>query len=424
MSVTVIIGAQWGDEGKGKIVDFFSHDADVVVRYAGGANAGHTLIVDDAKHVFHLIPSGALHAHPRIFLAQGTVIDLEVLISEVELLERTTGFQRSRLMVSDRAHLVLPQHKLVDAIRDQGEDAIGTTRRGIGPAYEDKVARRGVRVRDLGVPDRLKLGLERNLAAWAPLLQSANVSLPDRDALLAQCLGYGATLQRHIGDTSRALFEAVSDGKRVLLEGAQGTLLDIDCGTYPYVTSSSTTAGGACTGAGLGPTFIERVIGITKAYTTRVGGGPFPTELSNKQGDMLRESGDEYGATTGRARRCGWLDLPGLRYAVQVNGITDLALTKLDVLSGLTEIPVCVAYDLDGERLEHLPCESLDSVKPIYETLPGWHEDISRCQRLADLPSQARGYIDFIAERVSREFCSISVGPKREQSIVLKPAFG
>lgn len=424
MSVTVIIGAQWGDEGKGKIVDFFSHHADVVVRYAGGANAGHTLIVDDAKHVFHLIPSGALHAHPRIFLAQGTVIDLEVLISEVELLEKTTGFQRERLMVSDRAHLVLPHHKLVDTIRDQGEEAIGTTRRGIGPAYEDKVARRGVRVRDLGAPDRLKTVLERNLAAWAPLLQSANVSLPDRDALLAQCLAYGATLQPHIGDTSRALFDAVSNGKCVLLEGAQGTLLDIDCGTYPYVTSSSTTAGGACTGAGLGPTFIERVIGITKAYTTRVGSGPFPTELSNKQGDMLRESGDEYGATTGRARRCGWLDLPALRYAVQVNGITDLALTKLDVLSGLKEIPVCVAYALDKERIEHLPCESLDKVTPIYETMPGWHEDISRCQRLEDLPSQARGYIDFIAERVSREFCSISVGPKREQSIVLKPAFG
>ncbi len=423
MSVAVIVGAQWGDEGKGKIVDFFSQDADVVVRYAGGANAGHTLFVNGKKHVFHLVPSGALHKHPRIFLTHGTVIDLEVLLSEIELLEQSSQFDRSRLMISDRAHLVLPHHKTIDEIRDQGSDAIGTTRRGIGPAYEDKVARRGVRMRDLLNAEHLKSMLERNISAWAPLLKSADKPLPDLEGLHAQCLRYGTLLSTHMGDTSRALFEAVTSNQHVLLEGAQGTLLDIDCGTYPYVTSSSTTAGGACTGAGLGPTFIERVIGITKAYTTRVGAGPFPTELSDKQGDMLRESGDEYGATTGRARRCGWLDLPTLRYAIQVNGITDLALTKLDVLSGLKEIPVCVAYTLEGHRIEHLPCESLAAVKPIYETLPGWSEDLSQCRSIDELPANARAYIDFVGKHVGREFCSISVGPDRTQSIVLKPAF-
>ncbi|MCB9708362.1 MAG: adenylosuccinate synthase [Myxococcales bacterium] len=423
MSVTVIVGAQWGDEGKGKIVDFCAKDADVVVRYAGGANAGHTLVNDGAKHVFHLLPSGALHPKARIFLAHGTVIDMDVLLREITLLETTTQFQRSRLLISDRAHVVLPHHKVVDEVRDQGTDAIGTTRRGIGPAYEDKIARRGVRVRDTLNPEHLRTLLVRNISAWEPLLRSAGRALPDIEDLLALCLEQGAELRPHIGDTSRALFEAVSGGQRILLEGAQGTLLDIDCGTYPYVTSSSTTAGGACTGTGLGPTFIERVIGITKAYTTRVGAGPFPTELFGMEGESLRESGDEYGATTGRARRCGWLDLPALRYAIQVNGITDLALTKLDVLSGLKEIPICVSYELEGERIAHLPCESLDSVKPIYEVLPGWDEDITHCRALEQLPSQARDYIAFIQERVGCEFASISVGPDRAQSIVLKGAF-
>jgi adenylosuccinate synthase len=425
MAVVVVVGAQWGDEGKGKIVDLYTQHADMVVRYAGGANAGHTLVVGGKKTVLHLIPSGVLHPSVKIVLAQGTVVDPNVLLNEIDLLRASCSLTPERLVVSDRAHVVLPHHMLLDAAREQGDKAIGTTKRGIGPAYQDKAARRGIRMGDLVRPERLREKLAANLDAWAPVAGALEVELPSVDAILAKYLPLGEKLGLFFGDTSRVVDRAVRAKQNVLMEGAQGTLLDLDHGTYPYVTSSSAVSGGAAIGAGIGPTKIDRVIGITKAYTTRVGEGPFPSEMHGEAGEALRQAGQEFGATTGRPRRCGWLDLAALRYAVRVNGLDALAMTKLDVLCGQAEVKVCTGYDLDGERLDEPPADAADlaRVTPVFETLPCWSGDMGAMRKLADLPTSARQYIDYIEQAVECPVKLISVGADREQTIVLDNPF-
>ena len=416
MSVVTVVGAQWGDEGKGKVVDLLASYADLVVRYSGGANAGHTLVVDGEKTVFHLVPSGALHANTRCLIGQGCVVDPSVLARELEVLRGRGLLETPRVLVSDRAFLVLPHHVVVDGLRDAGR-GIGTTRRGIGPAYQDKVGRRGLRVGDLLNPESFRTRLAANLAAWEPEAQALSGTLPSVDEVADELLALGERLRPYVADTSSTLFKATEEGARVLLEGAQGTMLDLDHGTYPYVTSSSVTAGGACSGAGIGPTLVDKVIGITKAYTTRVGAGPFPTELEGDSAEALRRAGNEFGATTGRPRRCGWLDVPVLRHATRVNGLTELALTKLDVLTGLAEIPICVAYELDGERHSELPYDALDRVQPVLETLPGWTQDLSDVTDEADLPGSARRYVERIETLVGRPVNLLSVGPGRRQTL-------
>ncbi len=425
MAVVVVVGAQWGDEGKGKIVDIYTQHADVVVRYAGGANAGHTLVVNGKKTILRLIPSGVLHPAPRIILGQGTVIDPEVLVQEITLLRDSCGVTPKRLLVSDRAHVVLPHHMQIDAMREKGSGAIGTTKRGIGPTYQDKAARRGVRICDLIRPDVFRRKVGENLTAWEPVAKAFGEALPSVDEIAKTYLPLGEILAPFVGNAGRAVDEAVRARKNVLLEGAQGTLLDVDHGTYPFVTSSSAVAGGAAIGAGIGPTAIDRVIGITKAYTTRVGEGPFPTELHGEAGDALRKAGNEFGAVTGRPRRCGWLDLPALRYAVRVNGLDTIAMTKLDVLSGMDSVQLCVAYELDGQRLDEPPpdAEDVARIKPIYETLESWSGDLANAKAATDLPKSVRAYI----ERVERETrCAIkliSVGADREHTITLENPF-
>ncbi|MEY4577281.1 MAG: hypothetical protein RL701_1984 [Pseudomonadota bacterium] len=417
MGAVVVVGAQWGDEGKGKIVDIYSQQADVIVRSAGGANAGHTLVVEGEKLVFRLIPSGALHAHTHLVLGQGTVIDPSVLLTELAQLKKRGMFSTDRFTVSDRAHVVLPHHMLIDGLREAGKDGIGTTKKGIGPAYEDKVARRGIRIGDLLSADKLRTKLVSNLAAWAPVITALGGKVPALESFFDEYLAYGRELAPLVKDAAHAAHVAITSGKRVLLEGAQGALLDIDSGTYPFVTSSSTTAAGATSGAGLGPTDIRAVVGITKAYTTRVGAGPFPTELHGDAGDALRKAGAEFGAVTGRPRRCGWLDIPALRYAARINGLSGLAITKVDVLTGLEELQLCVAYELNGKRLETPPYDGLEAVTPVYETFPGWSESITECRALHELPKNALRYICAIEDLVGVKAWLVSVGPDRKQTI-------
>lgn len=423
MPAVVVVGAQWGDEGKGKVVDLWAPFADAVVRYAGGANAGHTLVVKGEKRVFHLVPSGALHEDLMCVIGQGTVIDPEVVVQELSWLRERGLLAPERLLISDRAHLVLPQHKVVDGLREKGNGAIGTTKRGIGPAYQDKAARRGLRMGDLLAPRSLAERMEANLEAWKPQIAAMGGALPDLQEAVARFADLGEALRPHIGDAGRWVAEALAGEQKLLLEGAQGTLLDIDHGTYPYVTSSSAVAGGACGGAGIGPTAVRKVIGIAKAYTTRVGGGPFPTELTDALGQHLRDAGGEYGATTGRPRRCGWLDAAALRYAVRVNGMGEIALTKLDVLSGLSEVRIGVGYERDGERLDDLPWNDLHRLVPVYETLPGWSEDVSGIRRLEDLPANARRYIARIEELTGCPVGLVSVGPDRDAALDLHDPF-
>jgi adenylosuccinate synthase len=396
-----------------------------VVRYAGGANAGHTLVVGGKKTILRLIPSGVLHKGPRIVLGQGTVIDPEVLLSEIDLLRDSCELTPARLTVSDRAHLVLPHHMQLDALGERGKQAIGTTKRGIGPAYQDKVARRGLRVCDLRDARRFRDKLALNLEAWAPLARAHGESLPEPGAIADKYLELGQRLLPFVGNAGVVVDEAVRNKQHVLMEGAQGTMLDVDHGTYPYVTSSNAVAGGAAIGAGIGPTAIDRVVGITKAYTTRVGEGPFPTELHGEAGDALRKAGQEFGAVTGRPRRCGWLDLPALRYAVRVNGLDTLAMTKLDVLCGLDAIELCVAYDLNGERLDEPPpdAEDLARIRPVYETLPGWHEDLSKVKSVEDLPKAVRSYLDRVERETRCAIKLVSVGADREHTITLGNPF-
>jgi adenylosuccinate synthase len=426
----VCVGAQWGDEGKGKIVDHLAEKADLVVRFQGGPNAGHTLIVDGETTILHLVPSGILQEQTVNMIGPGVVVDPDILIDEIDGLEaRGVAVPPERLRISDRAHVILPVHTALDLAREEslGRGAIGTTGRGIGPAYEDRVARSGIRICDLLEPDVLAERLqsvlrERNfllteLYSWPPI---------DPEEVYAKAVEWGRRLEPYVDDVGVRIDEALQGGRSVLLEGAQGTLLDVDHGTYPFVTSSTTLAGGACAGAGIGPTRLDSVLGITKAYTTRVGGGPFPTEDSGPAGRHMYEQGQERGATTGRKRRCGWLDLVVLRHAVRVNGITGLALLKLDILTGLPEIRVCVAYRLkgagapvQGEELRNFPASlsRLGRCEPIYQTLPGWSESIDRVRRFEDLPPAARDYVRTIEGALGVPAELIGVGPDRDAII-------
>jgi len=429
MSTVVAVGAQWGDEGKGKIVDWLGPQADLVARFQGGNNAGHTLVVDGETTVLHVVPSGILHAGSTNLIGPGVVVDPAILLGELAKLEaRGILKDPSRIRVSGRAHVILPWHTALDMARESkaGEGKIGTTGRGIGPCYEDKVARRGVRVADLRQPEELRTKLET-------IAEQKNVELTkihgadpiDVEALYTQCIEWGRQLDPYIDHTGRILDRSLRAGKNILFEGAQGTFLDIDHGTYPFVTSSNCVAGAVCTGSGVGPTRIDRVIGITKAYTTRVGAGPFPTELLDETGEELRRAGAEFGATTGRPRRCGWLDAVLLREAVTVNGLTDLAINKLDILSGFDEIKICTAYDIDGKVTEDFPMTLAEAerAKPVYETMPGWSEDVSKLTSIDQFPDNARRYIERIEALAEVPAALLSVGPGREETIIVRELF-
>ena len=420
----VVIGAQWGDEGKGKITDLLSRSADMVVRYQGGVNAGHTIVVDDRVLKLHLIPSGILYPETICLIGPGTVVDPKVMIGELDML-LANEIDIGGLQLASTAHVTMPYHRLLDqAIEKQrGDRRIGTTGRGIGPTYADKSQRSGIRVIDLLDEQRLRERLEGPLKEKNQLLETIyGVSPLNAEAVLQEYLGYGKRLEPHVVECTRVIHQAARARKNILFEGAQGTLLDLDHGTYPYVTSSNPVSGGACIGAGVGPTLIDRVIGVAKAYTTRVGEGPFPTELSGSLNDQLTERGGEFGTTTGRRRRCGWFDGVIGRYAVQVNGLDCLAITKLDVLDELDEIQVCVAYELDGERIEHFPSSSDDFArcKPIFETLSGWKCSTEDCRQLKDLPAAAMAYLRFLADLMEVPIAIVSLGASRDQTIVVE----
>ena len=420
----VVIGAQWGDEGKGKITDLLSRSADVVVRYQGGANAGHTIVVDDRVLKLHLIPSGILYPETTCLIGSGTVVDPKVMLGEMDTL-REFGIDVSGLKVASTAHVTMPYHRLLDQAMEQrrGDRRIGTTGRGIGPTYADKAERNGIRVIDLLDAGRLRERLIGPLTEKNELLEKVyGVEPLDPDAVIEEYARYGERLSPHVVDCTRVIHEAARARKNILFEGAQGTLLDLDHGTYPYVTSSNPVSGGACVGAGVGPTLIDRVIGVAKAYTTRVGEGPFPTELQGSLNDHLCDRGGEFGTTTGRRRRCGWFDGVIGRYAVEVNGLDCLAITKLDVLDELDEIQVCVAYELDGRRIDHFPSSSEDFAhcRPLFQTLPGWQCSTADCRRLEDLPPAAMAYLRFLAELMEVPIAIVSLGAQRDQTIVVE----
>ncbi len=435
MANVVIVGAQWGDEGKGKVVDLYTEFADMVVRFGGGANAGHTLVVGGQKLVTHLVPSGVLRGKgKRCVLGDGMVIDPQTLLEEMaELRGRGLLLDDRDLVIGERAHVILPTHKLLDGLREQGKGALGTTKRGIGPAYESKMSRRGVRMRDLLSASRLRARIAHQLEETTPLIRHLGGTPPDIDAMVDQYLGFGEKLRPHIQEATRVLSDEMKRGQHVLFEGAQGALLDIDHGTYPFVTSSTTLAAGACVSCGVGPTAISSVIGIAKAYTTRVGAGPFPTELTGELGEHLRQAGAEFGATTGRPRRCGWLDIAALRLAVRVNGMAGLALTKLDVLAGQRKIKVCVGYKLSAvaggsgvsDTLDELPLDPEDIARavPIYEELDGWDAELRNVREVEDLPPGAKRYVRRIETLLGVDCCLISVGPGRAETIMLKNPF-
>ena len=428
MSVAVVVGAQWGDEGKGKIVDLWTSRAEVVARFGGGANAGHTLVLDGEKLITHLVPSGVMHPGIMCVLGNGMVILPATLLEEIAACKARGLLAGDELLISDRAHVIFPYHQVIEGLREARQHAIGTTRRGIGPAYEAKAARRGVRIGDLLKPERLRELVAQNIEELTPLIVHYGGEPPTQaevDAQIEDALAAGKALARYIGNAGQYLEQQIVAGRNVLFEGAQGALLDIDHGTYPYVTSSSTLAGGACQGAGIGPTRIDRVVGITKAYTTRVGEGPFPTELEGVAGESLREAGAEYGATTGRPRRCGWLDIPALRVAVRVNGMSGLAMTKLDVLQGQGDIKVCVAYRLDGELLDELPADAadLERAEPQFETFAGWDEETSTARTLDELPGAARAYVRALEELTGVPFYLVSVGAERDATIMIVDPF-
>jgi adenylosuccinate synthase len=417
----VVVGAQWGDEGKGKLVDVLAEQADFVVRYQGGANAGHTVVTGDSQFILRQIPSGILHAGATCVIGNGVVVDPETLFAELDALRQRGVATDGRMFVSDRAHLVLPYHKLLDAASEKSQ-GIGTTGKGIGPAYEDKVGRRGVRVGDLRDMGRLESFLRERVARANRVLEmmgaAERASLDEHVALLSR---YAPRLARLTADTGLLLHRALRGGKRILLEGAQGSLLDLDHGTYPFVTSSSTTAGGAAVGAGIGPTNIDAVLGVVKAYTTRVGNGPLPSAASAEDDVRLREAGGEFGSVTGRPRRCGWFDAIVVRYAVRVNGLTGLAVTKLDVLDDFERIPVCVGYTLDGRPCDEFPdeVELLERVKPVYEELEGWRAPTSEARRLEDLPAAARAYLHRLEALAETPVRYVSVGTRRDQIIAV-----
>ncbi len=430
MAGIVVVGAQWGDEGKGKVVDVFSASADLVVRYQGGANAGHTLVVNGVKTVLHLIPSGVLHPKCSCMIAPGVVLDVEEVMKEINDL-RSAGVLSNpdQLRISDQCTVLLSYHRKLDAAREKaaGNEKIGTTGKGIGPAYEDRAARKAVLFADLFHPQRLKQKLEVSLQEKNFMLvnyyKEEAVAL---EPLYKRLLELAEQLEPYRSkDTSLVIHKALKAGKKVLFEGAQGTMLDLLHGTYPFVTSSSTISGSACIGTGIGPGMMQKIVGITKAYTTRVGSGPFPTEMNEALSERLRTEGGEYGATTGRPRRCGWLDLVALKYAIRVNGLTSLALMKLDVLSGHEKIEVCTAYKLDGAEIKELPVNSFDleRVEPVYRALTGWSENLQNVRSIQDLPQSARDFIQFIATEVATPIDVVSVGPGREQTLWIKPLF-
>jgi len=429
MANVVVIGAQWGDEGKGKVVDIYTEFADDVVRYQGGNNAGHTLVVGDEKVILHLIPSGILHAGKRCVIGNGVVLDPEVFIMEITKL-KAGGYLKDdkSLLLSEALHIIMPYHKRIDIARERrsGAKKIGTTGRGIGPAYEDKIGRRGIRLMDLldekAFSRKVKEVLEEKNLILTQLLGDQPFTFEE---IYDEYMGYAETLRKYAADTSLLLHQDIKAGKSILFEGAQGTLLDVDHGTYPYVTSSSTTSGGACTGSGVSPREIHEVIGISKAYATRVGSGPFPTELEDETGEMLRQAGREFGSTTGRPRRCGWFDALVARYAVRVNGLSGIAITKLDVLSGLETIKVCTGYSYRGSVLDEIPAslEIMEQCTPIYEELPGWSEDITKAKSMTELPDNARSYVARVEELSGAPVVLVSVGPRRDETIVLRNPF-
>jgi len=429
MPAVVVVGTQWGDEGKGKVVDILAEHADIIVRYQGGNNAGHTLVVDGHKTVLHLIPSGVLHKGKVCVIGNGVVVDPAVLITEIDELRHRGHLQDDdALKISDRAHVIMPYHRAIDLARERlrGEGRIGTTGRGIGPTYEDKMARIGVRFADLlddeMFSDVLRYTLEEKNSYLNAILKEQSL---DFDSIHNAYCGFRARLARHVIDTSVYLHQALRQSKRVLLEGAQGTMLDVDHGTYPYVTSSNTVAGAACTGTGIAPHQISAVVGIVKAYTTRVGAGPFPTELHDALGKKLQQDGDEFGATTGRPRRCGWFDAVVVRHAVRLNGMTGLALTKLDVLTGFNTLRICTGYEFNGTHLEDFPASGavLRAVQPVYEELPGWREPLNKARSLNDLPPNARAYIRRLEEVSGAPMIMVSVGAGRNETILLHNPF-
>ncbi|MEL6490725.1 MAG: adenylosuccinate synthase [Cyanobacteria bacterium J06621_3] len=424
MANVIVIGAQWGDEGKGKITDLLSKSADVVVRYQGGVNAGHTVVVSDQTFKLHLIPSGILYPETECIIGSGTVIDPKELIAELDKVE-ALGVSSDNLFISQTAHVTMPYHRLIDQAAEErrGSKKIGTTKRGIGPTYADKSERTGIRIIDMMDQEAFAEQLRWTIDAKNIVLEKLYDLKPlNADEVLSEYLAYADRLRSHITDSSLQIYNAHLQKKNILFEGAQGTLLDLDHGTYPYVTSSNPVAGGACIGSGVGPTTIDRVIGVAKAYTTRVGEGPFPTELDDEVGNMICEIGAEFGTTTGRRRRCGWFDGVVGRYAVRINGLDCLAITKLDVLDDLDEIKVCVAYELDGDRCTDLPsnAQQFSRCKPIYETLPGWKQSTEHCRTLEDLPKTALDYLEFLANLTEAPIAIVSLGPSRDQTIIVE----
>ena len=424
MTSVVVVGTQWGDEGKGKITDFLSANAEVIARYQGGDNAGHTIVIDGKKFKLHLIPSGIFFPGKISVIGNGMVVNPKSLVKELNYLHEE-GVTTDNLRISDRAHVILPYHIELDRLQEEakGDNKIGTTIKGIGPAYMDKAARVGIRIADLLDKEIFRERLERNLAEknrqFVKLYDSEPISFDD---IFEEYYEYGQQIKQYVTDTSVILNDALDNGKRVLFEGAQGVMLDIDQGTYPFVTSSNPVAGGVTIGSGVGPSKIDKVVGVCKAYTSRVGDGPFPTELFDEVGDRIREVGHEYGTTTGRPRRVGWFDSVVMRHSRRVSGITNLSLNSIDVLSGLDTVKICVAYDLDGQRIDYYPAslEQLKRCKPIYEELPGWSEDITGVRNLEDLPENARNYVRRVSELVGVRISTFSVGPGREQTNILE----
>ena len=424
MSNVVVIGAQWGDEGKGKIVDFLAKDADIIARYQGGNNAGHSIVVGNEKYIFHLIPSGILYPEKKCIIGNGVVISPRVLFDEIDDLRKRGVYINSNLYVSDRAHLIMPYHLLIESNDEmlRGSKKIGTTGRGIGPAYVDKAGRLGIRVGDLLDFDTFKGKLDLNLAMKARFLDKSEDWIKStRLEIIEEYKGYAEKMKPFIADTSFILYEAIKSGKNVVFEGAQATLLDIDFGTYPYCTSSNPTAGGVCVGLGIGPTMIDKVMGIAKAYTTRVGEGPFPTEMLTDMNEKVRQKGQEFGATTGRPRRCGWFDAVAVRYSVRINGFSSIALTKLDVLDELDHINVCVGYKDQNKTITEFPGQlnELENVEPIYELMDGWRTDISDIREYNNLPENAKKYVEKISQLLKTKIEFIAVGPRRDQIIAV-----
>ena len=420
MPVQIIVGAQWGDEGKGKIVDMLAGDADIVARYQGGANAGHTVCIGDRQFVLHLLPSGIFHPHICCVIGNGVVIDPSALLGEIAQLQAAGFNVGGRLFISHNAHLIMPYHKLLDVIREQTTNKIGTTGRGIGPAYIDKATRNGIRIVDLLDRDVLARKIAANLEEKNQILTKVyGETKIDVDAIIAEYEAFDKKIDEYITDTALYLNKALADGKRIIAEGAQGALLDVDHGTYPYVTSSNPTSGGACTGLGIPPTAVSDIVGIVKAYCTRVGNGPFPTELLDATGERLRTIGQEFGATTGRPRRCGWFDAVALRYSAMINGITRIAITKLDVLDTFEEIKICVGYEVKGKRLKSFPTDltTLERITPVFESFPGWKEPISSVRSYADLPSNARRYVEALGGLTGTSVWLVSVGARRDQTV-------